>query len=147
DKGSYTFSKVMANHSISVSGQGKKAPVVVTAGITGGNGTILYSADGSPFAPYTDDVVLREGSTVIFKAIADDGYQFKGWLLNGTASSTPELTVPNITSPLDLLALFEYPVEVGPVKKDVSIIIAAIVVVAVIIVAAAAVFIHKGKAG
>ena len=148
DKGSYTFSKVMANHSISVSGQGKKAPVVVTAGITGGNGTILYSADGSPFAPYTDDVVLREGSTVIFKAIADDGYQFKGWLLNGTASSTPELTVPNIASPLSLLAQFGVSDASSADSGGISIVvIAAIVVVAVIIVAAAAVFIHKGKAG
>ena len=148
DKGSYTFYDVRSNHTIVVKGAPPKAPIDATVGVAAGNGSIQYSVDGSAFAPYTPDVVLREGSTVVFKAVPGDGYEFKEWLLDGISYSTSEtVTFPGIASPLILSSAFEEKSDSGSVSNTMSLIAVAFGIVAIIAVAGAFLFFKKGAKG
>ena len=73
--GTYTFSNVTANHTISATF--KTAPVYYTLTVTPGNGTVLASPNASSYV---------SGTTVTLTATPHSGYAFSSW--TGAANNT-----------------------------------------------------------
>jgi hypothetical protein len=106
DKGYYTFTDVRANHTISASGAGTKT-VSLIIDLSGGNGHVEYKVNNSSFAQYTGPISIPEGSSVVLRAVADDGYVFKEWITPSGTYDTSEISINNVTSPLSFSLYFE----------------------------------------
>ncbi|MCL2296023.1 MAG: hypothetical protein FWC29_02945, partial [Methanomassiliicoccaceae archaeon] len=96
--GSYTFTDVRSNHSISVTaiaGGGTRAFLEVT--VVGGNGYVEYSINnGNTYTRYTSPVELPAGTDIILHGVCSSGYEIDRWqgTLNGTGSM---IFIDNIT--------------------------------------------------
>lgn len=103
DKGSYTFSNVLANHTIEASGVGvPKQTYYLTIEIKEGNGRAEYSVNGSSFATYTSAVSIQEGSSLALRAVADSGNVFKEWKGGSVAYRSSDVSFPNVAASMQI---------------------------------------------
>jgi|GEM_PF-5677934 len=108
DLGRYTFTNVLANHTITVkSVPGSKGEVSLKIDIIEGRGYAMYSVDGGEtFVKYTSVVKgLPKGVNIKVYAVADRGYDFDRWEIP-EAVFTPELSFPNAQGPIHLELFF-----------------------------------------
>ena len=111
DAGSYTFKKVMMNHSIQVSSASGPAPrttVSLTIDISPQNGGYAeYSLDeGQTFTQYTNTVTVSIGSNVSVRADANDGFDFQKWMNGSTTTTTSDMSLGTMSSPVHLTLYF-----------------------------------------
>jgi hypothetical protein len=106
-KGFYTFSNVLSNHTIEVSGTPSRLTFALNITIIGGDGYAEYSVNGSPFVRYTQVATLQEGSDLILKATAEKGYSFKEWKMGETAFLDKEISFDDISGSLTLSLYLE----------------------------------------
>jgi hypothetical protein len=107
-KGSYTFANAMMNHSIAVSSSSgvQRTDISLHVDVSDG-GYVEYSLDGGKtFTRYTETVEnIPEGSDIVLRAYANDGYEFGKWMPSGTTSY--ELTLGKAGGPMDVSVVFE----------------------------------------
>ena len=102
--GYYIFTGVSANHTIEVLSTVDHSLVI---NIVNGKGRAEYSVDGSPFMEYSSVIYLKESSSLIVRAIADDGHTFKEWRLGTSQSLDEEFVLGTISSSIHLDLHFE----------------------------------------
>jgi hypothetical protein len=106
ESGSYTFSNVIYNHTITVvSSPAPLKSISLTVSIMRGSGYVEYSVNGSPFTTYVSDVPLSMHDNVVLKAYANGGYYFDRWETPAANTST-QVSFDNVTTSLSLKAYF-----------------------------------------
>jgi hypothetical protein len=143
DKGYYTFGNVLSNHTIAASGTGTGAAITVGVDVSGGNGKIEYSVNGSPFAPYTGSIPMQAGSSLTLRAVADGGYVFKEWRLGTTVYSDSVVSFSNVTTSMGLDLIF---VEAGDDGGFPWLIVVIVLVIIIIVIIIAAVLLKRKPA-
>jgi len=113
DLGYYTFTDVKANSYIIVTGA--RATIFLEISVTEGKGHVDYSVNGRSFEPYSSRVALSPNSSISIVAYADDGYEFKEWIIGSDVRTTSLVTIPNVTSSVSATAHFS---EVSPPEPD-----------------------------
>ena len=111
DAGSYTFSKVMMNHSIQVAsapGAASATTVTLTISVSLQNGGYAeYSIDGGQtFTQYTSTVTIQIGSNVSVRADANDGFDFQKWTNSSTTTTTSDLSLGTMSTSTHLTLYF-----------------------------------------
>ncbi|MGI6618450.1 MAG: InlB B-repeat-containing protein [Bacillota bacterium] len=79
----------------------------VTFSVTGGNGTLSAVVDD---AAITSGEKVEQGKSVVFTAEPGEGYQVKGWTVNGKVvegNKTNVLTIPTVTADMTIAVEFE----------------------------------------
>ena len=80
DLGWYTFTNVMADHTIEVKTVGGlKRDLTLTIEVMEGEGYAEYNLNGAGFVRYTGVVIFTAGSSIAVRAFAADGYIFDRW--------------------------------------------------------------------
>ncbi|MCL2890643.1 MAG: hypothetical protein FWF40_01975, partial [Methanomassiliicoccaceae archaeon] len=104
--GSYTFTNVVYNRTISVVSTPESLKAIsLTIDVMRGSGYEEYSVNGSPFTTYVSPVALSLNDNVVVKAYPNGGYYFEKWETPGTVTTT-QATFNNVTSSLALKAYF-----------------------------------------
>jgi ATP-dependent Zn protease len=108
--GTYTFKNVMMNHSIDVKSSSgtQKADISLNIDIDEKKGYAEYSLDGGKtFIKYTGTVKnISEGSDVVVRAYADDGYVFEKWETPTTITSW-QASLGNAESSMNIAVVFD----------------------------------------
>ena len=137
--GHYTFRNVIMNHSIDATGAAPRSVIYLYVN-AGEGGHAEYSVNGSPFTEYTSSVPITEGSSLVLKAVADNGYKFKEWKDGNAAYADAELTFSGVTASVDMTLTFAEDGGGFPLW-----IVGAVIVLLAIVALAAVVFMRKGK--
>jgi len=92
--GEYTFTDIMANHSITVKSiAGSPADLTLRIDIKSGSGYAEYSIDGgSNYTQYTTVVIIAPGTNLLVRAVAEDGSLFDKWE-TPAVETTPTLAI------------------------------------------------------
>lgn len=104
DLGYYTFSNVMMNHTIHVSNT--RVSTTLTVEISEGKGHVEYSVNGGTFRTYSSPVVIAEHATLVLRAYADDGYEFREWIYDSASDKNSEITFNDVMSTIDVQVYF-----------------------------------------
>lgn len=102
--GTYTFTNVMMNHTITI--KNTRTEITLNVEIIKGEGRVEYSVNGGAFTVYTGQVVLNEGSNLVLRAYADDGYTFTEWS-GDVISKESEISIAEINTSVHLEVSFE----------------------------------------
>ena len=102
EKGYYTFQNVLSNHTISATGAPAIVPPVNLTITQKGSGYAEYSVNGSPFTKYTGTVSIQDGSSVVLRAVAGDGNEFKEWKDGNATYTSAEISFSNVKAHLNL---------------------------------------------
>ena len=106
DSGMYTFTNVMADHTISVKSiPYSKDDVTLRIDVMEGTGYAEYSVNGGPFVKYTGVVTLPAGTDLVVRAVAGDGYVFDRWETPAVTKDI-ELSFENLRGALHLDLFF-----------------------------------------
>ncbi|MCL2509973.1 MAG: Ig-like domain repeat protein [Methanomassiliicoccaceae archaeon] len=101
--GSFTFSNVLANQTIDVSGVGTQKPTyTLTIDVKEGSGHAEYIINGSAFTAYTTTITIQQGSSVSVKAVADSGYSFKEWNDGNTTTTNAQIDFSGVSASIHL---------------------------------------------
>ena len=101
--GTYTFSDVRTDHSISI--RSERLSYKLTVEYNDKYGYVEVNLNNTGFARYTDTLTVTVGSSVVLKAVTFELRSFKGW--TGSASSKdPVLTITDINDTVTLKAEF-----------------------------------------
>ncbi|MDR3282600.1 MAG: leucine-rich repeat domain-containing protein [Candidatus Methanoplasma sp.] len=105
--GTYTFSNVRSNHTISVSSKLVGESVTLTVDISGGDGVPEYHiGPGSPYGRFVRSQPVALHSDVYVSVDVGDGYKFVGWTGDVTSSDI-ELHIPDASKDVSLVAHLE----------------------------------------
>ncbi|MCL1811576.1 MAG: hypothetical protein FWG41_05105, partial [Methanomassiliicoccaceae archaeon] len=137
--GYYTFGDVMMNHTIDATGTSPRTAVHLYINV-GEGGNAEYSVNGSPFTKYTSSVTVMEGSSIVLKAVAENGYKFKEWKEGSIVYGDAEITFSGVAASIDISLIFEE--DNG---SEFPLLIVAGIVLLVVLVVLAALFMRKGK--
>jgi len=101
----YTLNNVTANATVTVEFEFATHPV--TFSVTGGNGTVSATVDGTVI---TTGVHVQQGKNVVFTASPANGYRVKEWRLNNatvTGNTSINYTLQNVTATSNVTVEFE----------------------------------------
>jgi len=115
--GQYTFTDIMANHTIEVKTNASlRTDVILTITVKNGDGYAEYNANNSGFVKYTGTVYLPTGSSLVVRAVAGDGFWFDHWE-TPTIVKDPTMSFSNLRGPLSLDLYFTDQADV-PIEKN-----------------------------
>ena len=130
----YTFTDIMANHTIEVKSQlGSRTGPSLRVDVIGGGGGAEYSINGGPWTKYTTVVNLEKGASISVRAVPAAGNQFDYWE-TPARSESQTLTFNDVRGPISLKLHFAVGAEIAPPSKLAWWIIA----IAILLVVAAA---------
>jgi hypothetical protein len=105
-KGTYTFSNVVSAHTIEVVTRDAKT-VGFYIEIVEGKGKVEYNVNGGAFTEYLKGTGVIENSTLVIRAVSDNGYTFVKWVQGSDAFDKNEITLTVEGSPISLNLYFE----------------------------------------
>ena len=132
DSGSYTFYDVRANHTISVLTVDTRIGISVTVNVVEGKGHAEYSVNGAAFTKYTTTLLVSEGSNVVLRAVADDGYEFAEWRSGGSVQTTPDATFNDVRSNITVSLYFSTN-DAGKVDNNLMLYLALILLILLVL--------------
>ncbi|MCL2317925.1 MAG: hypothetical protein FWC44_02560, partial [Methanomassiliicoccaceae archaeon] len=105
--GTFTFTRVMANHTIMVKSiNGTRTDVILRIDVMEGQGHAEYEVDGSgTFIRYTGVVILPAGTDLVVVAYPDELYLFDRWE-TPAVEWTEQISFTNLRGPLHLEVYF-----------------------------------------
>ncbi|MCL1978620.1 MAG: hypothetical protein FWG60_00450, partial [Methanomassiliicoccaceae archaeon] len=81
-------------------------PVILTIDIVGGDGGVDISIDGGPYQPYDGPVPIPYDCTLGLVIHPKEGYELSEWRIGDDVFTTPEQTINNVRSSLQLELFF-----------------------------------------
>jgi len=102
EKGYFTFTDVKMNHAISVKGTVQKDVFILSIDVVEGSGRAEYSLNGSPFVEYAGPALMQEGSSLIVKAYAGEGYEFREWRMGEASFSDQQISFDPVEASIHL---------------------------------------------
>ena len=130
--GTYTFTNVMANHTIEAkSVAGARTDVTVRIDVMEGSGKALYSLDDIDYIEYEAPLTLPIGSDLWVIAVPDSGYRFVRWD-TPEESFNPEIAFVDLRGSLHLEVYFEVD-DAGKIGSIVWLLIVLLIIAGLIL--------------